>query len=136
MQAEPGSYIGANKIPAIAQAVIAACDANDGVKDGVLNDPPACHFDPKTLLCKQGDSDSCLTAPQVAALKKIYDGPVDAKGKQMFPGFLPGGEEGEGGWATWIDMRPGQGPAKRLCPRLLHQHGFQQRAHRSEDHQC
>ena len=106
MQARPGSYIGANKIPAIARAVVAACDANDGVKDGVLNDPPACHFDPKTLLCQQGDSDTCLTAPQVAALKKIYDGPVDAASKQMFPGFLPGGEEGEGGWATWIDMGP------------------------------
>jgi feruloyl esterase len=108
MQAEPGSYIGANKNPAIAQAVVAACDANDGVKDGVLNDPPACHFNPKTLLCKEGDSDSCLTAPQVAALKKIYDGPVDAKGQQMFPGFLPGGEEGQGGWETWIDGSPGK----------------------------
>jgi feruloyl esterase len=108
MQAEPGSYIGANKIPAIARAVTAACDANDGVKDGVLNDPRECHFDPKALLCQQGDSDSCLTAPQVAALKKIYDGPVDAKGKQMFPGFFPGGENGEGGWATWIGHAPGR----------------------------
>jgi feruloyl esterase len=108
MQAEPGSYIGANKIPAIARAVVAACDANDGVKDGVLNDPRACHFDPKSLLCKEGDTDSCLTAPQAAALKKIYDGPVDAAGKQMFPGFLPGGEEGEGGWVTWIDRGPGR----------------------------
>ena len=108
MQAEPGSYIGANKIPAIARAVADACDANDGVKDGVLNDPRACHFDPKALLCKEGDADTCLTAPQAAALKKIYDGPVDAKGKQMFPGFLPGGEEGEGGWATWIDRGPGK----------------------------
>jgi len=106
MQAEAGSYIGANKIPAIARAVAAACDANDGVKDGVLNDPPACHFNPKALLCQQGESDSCLTAPQAAALKKIYDGPVDAAGKQMFPGFLPGGEDGEGGWVTWIDMGP------------------------------
>jgi feruloyl esterase len=44
----------------------------------------------------------------VAALKKIYDGPVDAKGRQMFPGFLPGGEDGEGGWATWIGHAPGR----------------------------
>jgi feruloyl esterase len=108
MQAEPASYIGANKIPAIARAVAAACDANDGVKDGVLNDPRACHFDPKVLLCKEGDADSCLTAPQASALTKIYDGPVDAAGKQMFPGFLPGGEDGEGGWATWIDRGPGK----------------------------
>jgi TonB family protein len=108
MQAEPGSYIGANKIPAIARAVVAACDANDGVNDGLLNDPRECHFDPKVLLCQQGDSDSCLTAPQVAALKKIYDGPVDGKARQMFPGFFPGGEDGEGGWATWIGHAPGK----------------------------
>ena len=86
----------------------AACDANDGVKDGVLNDPRACRFDPKVLLCKEGDSDTCLTAPQVAALKKIYDGPVDARGRQMFPGFLPGGEDGPGGWAEWIAQKPGK----------------------------
>jgi TonB family protein len=108
MQTEPGSYIEAKKIPAIAVAVVAACDANDGVTDGVLNDPRECHFDPKVLLCKAGDNDSCLTAPQVVALKKIYDGPVDSKGKQMFPGFLPGGEQGGGGWTTWIAQSPGK----------------------------
>ncbi len=107
MQAEPGSYIEAKKVPAIAAAVLAACDADDGVKDGVLNDPRECHLDPKVLLCKQGDSESCLTGPQVTALKKIYEGPVDSKGKQMFPGFLPGGEQGNGGWAAWITQSPG-----------------------------
>ena len=108
MQATPGSYIPAKKVPAIGAAVNAACDASDGVKDGVINDPRECHFDPKVLLCKEGDSDSCLTAPQVAALKKIYDGPVDSHGKPMFPGFLPGGEQGGGGWATWITQSPGK----------------------------
>jgi TonB family protein len=108
MQAEPGSYITASKVPAIAAAVVAACDEKDDVKDGVLNDPRECRFDPRVLLCKAGDSDSCLTAPQAAALKKIYDGPVDSKGQQMFPGFLPGGEQGGGGWATWIAQAPGK----------------------------
>ncbi|MGC2694421.1 MAG: TonB family protein, partial [Candidatus Angelobacter sp.] len=60
------------------------------------------------LLCKQGDNDGCLTAPQVAALQKIYDGPVDKKGRQMYPGFEPGGEEGQGGWLTWIGQAPGK----------------------------
>jgi feruloyl esterase len=108
MQAESGSYITASKVPAIAAAVVVACDEKDDVKDGVLNDPRECRFDPKVLLCKAGDSDSCLTAPQVAALKKIYEGPVDSKGKQMFPGFLPGGELGGGGWTTWIAQSPGK----------------------------
>src|SRR5258708_22719298 len=87
---------------AIAHAVLAACDAKDGLKDGIVNDPRQCPFDPATILCKQGNSDSCLTKPQVTALKKLYEGAHDAKGKQIFPGFVPGGEQGPGGWQRWI----------------------------------
>jgi feruloyl esterase len=98
------SYIPASKIPALAEAVNNACDALDGIKDGILNDPRRCHFNPETLLCKEGDGPACLTAAQVAAVKKIYQGP----GAQIYPGLLPGGEGGPGGWANWITgTRPG-----------------------------
>ena len=96
------SYIPAAKIPAIGAAVLAACDAQDGVADGILNDPRQCHFDPATLLCKEAESASCLTPPQVTTLKKIYSGPSDSAGHHLFPGFLPGAEEGLGGWGLWI----------------------------------
>jgi len=99
---DPNSYIPPSKIPAIAHAVLAACDAKDGLKDGIVNDPRQCPFDPATILCKQGNSDSCLTKPQVTALKKLYEGAHDSKGKQIFPGFMPGGEQGPGGWQRWI----------------------------------
>src|SRR5262249_42443393 len=46
--------------------------------------------------------DSCLTEPQLAALKKIYQGPRTSKGDQVFPGYPPGGETGFGGWNLWI----------------------------------
>jgi Tannase and feruloyl esterase len=105
------SYIPSSKIPAIANAVLAACDAQDGVKDGILNDPRMCHFDPATMLCKEGNSDSCLTPPQATALKKLYEGAHDSKGRQIFPGFAPGGEEGPGGWGLWIT---GDGPGRAL----------------------
>jgi feruloyl esterase len=108
MAATPGSYIGAEKISAIGKAVVAACDGKDGVKDGVLNDPRACSFDPKVLLCTQGDSPDCLTQPQVDALKKIYEGPYSGQHKQLYFGFEPGGEEGPGGWAAWISHGPGK----------------------------
>lgn len=108
---DPASYIPASKIPTIAHAVNEACDAADGVKDGVLNDPRKCHFEPKTLLCKTGDSDSCLTQPQVTALEKLYQGAHDSKGHELFPGFLPGAEEGGGGWEEWIT---GKAPGKSL----------------------
>ncbi len=106
-----GSYIPSGKLAAIARAVNASCDGQDGVTDGVLNDPRQCHFDPAALLCKEDDSDLCLTPAQVAALKKLYQGPRDSTGKEIFPGFLPGAEEGPGGWSLWIT---GTAPGKSL----------------------
>jgi hypothetical protein len=107
----PASYIPSGKLPAISSAVLAACDARDGAEDGILNDPRECHFNPETLLCKGPDSTACLTAPQVAALKKIYAGPSDRRGKNIFPGLLPGAELGPGGWEAWIT---GSAPEKSL----------------------
>jgi feruloyl esterase len=108
---DPASYIPASKIPTIAKAVNTSCDAKDGVTDGVLDDPRQCHFDPARLLCKAADSDSCLTQPQVTTLKKLYEGAHDSKGHEIFPGFLPGGEDGQGGWPLWIT---GAEPGKSL----------------------
>jgi feruloyl esterase len=106
---DPASYIPASKVPSLSRAVNAACDAQDGVADSVLNDPRQCKFDPAVMLCKEGDSNECLTAPQITALKKLYEGPRDAKGNLIFPGYLPGGEEGPGGWIPWITgMAPGK----------------------------
>ena len=100
------SYIPASKVPVLAEAVNNACDAMDGIKDGILNDPRRCHFNPETLLCKSGDAASCLTAAQVEAVKKLYAGP----GTQIYPGLLPGGESGPGGWSQWMSgPRPGAG---------------------------
>ncbi|HTB15327.1 MAG TPA: tannase/feruloyl esterase family alpha/beta hydrolase [Bryobacteraceae bacterium] len=90
------------KLKAIENAALASCDAEDGVKDGVIDDPTKCHFDPAVLTCKGEASDSCLTEAQVAALKKIYSGPKNSKGTTLFPGFEPGGETGLGGWGAWI----------------------------------
>ena len=101
-QSDSASYIPAAKIPALSAAVLKACDALDGVTDGLINDPRACHFDPVSLLCKEGDSNSCFTAPQVTALKKLYAGPTNSKGEKIFPGRVLGAEEGPGGWPLWI----------------------------------
>lgn len=110
LQKDTASYISPSRIPAIADAVLAACDAQDGVKDGIINDPSVCHFDPAALLCKDADS-SCLTGPQVTALQKIYAGPKNSKGEKLFPGLAVGGEKGLGGWSLWIT---GDAPGKSL----------------------
>jgi hypothetical protein len=99
---DPASYISARKLPALSAAVNDACDKVDGVADGIINDPRQCHFDPNVLLCKDAEADSCLTAPQINALKKIYEGAHDSHGKLIYPGFLPGAELGGNGWTSWV----------------------------------
>ena len=95
------------KLPAIQKAVVAACDALDGVKDGLIEDPRTCHFDPASLLCKAGDASNCLTEGQIATLRKIYSGAKNPRtGKQIFPGWPMGTEAIPGGWSPWI-MPPG-----------------------------
>jgi feruloyl esterase len=109
MYAKPAAYISSLKVPAIQKAALAACDEQDGVKDGILNDPVNCRFDPAVLLCKGPESRTCLTAPQIESLKIIYAGGRNARGEQMFPGLMPGAEDGPNGWASWIMGRaPGQ----------------------------
>ena len=54
MQKTSGAYIPPEKYPAVHDAVLQACDGLDGVKDGILENPLACHFDPKVLQCKAG----------------------------------------------------------------------------------
>jgi hypothetical protein len=90
---DPASRIPAPKFTLIHKAAVAACDADDGVKDGIISSPRACRFEPAALQCKGDESPDCLTAPQVAALRAIYGGPVNPRtGKQIFAGFSPGSE--------------------------------------------
>ena len=102
---DPSAVVSAAKAAALNKAVIAACDARDGVKDGLLNDPRACKFDPATLICKAGDSDSCLTAPQLAAVKRMYAPAKTSAGQYIFPGKEPGSETG------WNAIAGGTAPA-------------------------
>jgi feruloyl esterase len=75
-------------------AVINSCDARDGVKDGLLNDPRTCRFDPSTLLCKGGDAETCLTAAQLESVKRMYSAARTKAGELVFPGKEPGSETG------------------------------------------
>jgi feruloyl esterase len=110
-EVDPASYIPASKYTAIEAAVVAACDARDSVKDGVIDDPTKCDFKPATLLCNGPESAACLTQPQITALEKIYAGPRNSQGEQVYPGFLPGGQSGLAGWTAWIS---GSAPGKSL----------------------
>ena len=90
---DPASMIPPSKYPVLHQAVLDACDALDGVKDGLVNDPTRCHFDPNVTECKGADGPGCLTRAQVEAAKRIYGALKDPKtGKEISPGLEPGSE--------------------------------------------
>ncbi len=94
---DPASYIAPSKYPIIHQAALNTCDNRDGLKDGLIDDPTKCDFDPKVLLCKSADSPECLTSPQVEAAKKIYSPAINPRtGKQLFNSLVPGTELGWG----------------------------------------
>lgn len=99
LNGDPKAYIPPRKLPGIERASLAACDALDGVKDGVIGDPTKCSFDPQVLLCKADDSSDCLTQPQIDSLKSLYGGFKDKKGKIIFPGYTMGDEAA---WKEWI----------------------------------
>jgi feruloyl esterase len=93
MSKHPGSFIPQKKWTMIHNAVLDACDEIDGVKDQVIEDPRQCNFKPESLLCKGEENDTCLTAPQVDALKATYKGLTNPRtGEVLFPGPAVGGE--------------------------------------------
>ena len=93
---DPAAAVPAAKLEMVNRAVVNACDARDGVEDGLLNDPRACTFDVASLQCKAGDAADCLTAPQVAAITRVYEPAKTASGQIVFPGKVPGSETGFG----------------------------------------
>ncbi len=81
------------KIPAMENATLAMCDAQDGLEDGVIDRPDQCDFDPEVLTCKGEDNAQCLTPVQVGAWRKILDGPTNSAGESLYSGYFPGHED-------------------------------------------
>jgi len=93
---DPAGAVPAAKLALVNRAVLKACDGADGVKDGFLNDPRACKFDPAVLQCKGAEGDDCLTAAQLATVKRAYSPAKTTSGEVIFPGKEPGSETGWG----------------------------------------
>ncbi|GAA5164822.1 tannase/feruloyl esterase family alpha/beta hydrolase [Viridibacterium curvum] len=86
----------ASRLPLLHKAVLDQCDALDGQKDGLISEPRNCHFDPASIQCAAGQTDTsaCLSAQEADAVRKFYAGPIDAETgvKLTLGGPLPGSE--------------------------------------------
>ncbi len=102
MLKDQANYVPLSKVGAINSAVLRACDALDGVRDGLISNRQRCHFDAHVLLCRGAENDACLTAAQVHTVQAIYTGAKDAQGRLIFPPIMPGSEPGDGGWKYWV----------------------------------
>ncbi|KAF8518083.1 tannase and feruloyl esterase-domain-containing protein [Gautieria morchelliformis] len=99
------SFIPATLWPVISQEILRQCDGLDGVMDGIITDPDQCAFRPEALLCSAhaSNTSACATAPQVAALRNIYQPIFGTEGQLLYPRYDPGAESG----GNFIDMFSG-----------------------------
>jgi len=86
----------------VSDGVLRQCDELDGLKDGMIFNPEACHFDPAVLQCKGAKSDSCLTAGQVDVLEKVFAGPHDSNGKAIYSAWPYDAGVADFGWRLWM----------------------------------
>jgi feruloyl esterase len=100
-----GAAVPPAKVTLLGKAVLDACDAADGVKDGFLNNPRKCNFDYGSLLCKGAEADDCLTSAQVDSVKKAHAPLMNSKGALVYPGYAMGSE------GTWRVLSAANGPA-------------------------
>jgi len=82
---QPNKVFSESDIKLIVTGILNACDANDGLQDGMVFNTRACKFDPDVLVCKAGKNDSCLTPQQTAAIKKAFAGPHNSRGDLVYP---------------------------------------------------
>lgn len=94
------AYLPASKLPALHRAAIQQCDDIDGAKDGLIQDPRRCSFDPKSIQCASDDQPECLTAAQVETARAVYAPVVNPRTKRRISGpLMPGSELG---WASAV----------------------------------
>jgi hypothetical protein len=106
------------------EAVLAQCDAKDGLKDGVISDPRTCRVDFAPIRCSGGKSGSCLSDRQIDAARKVYAGPTNSRGEALFFPVMPGAEKGgmsfsisrqsPTGYFQFLALNPDPGPRWKL----------------------
>ncbi len=98
LQRDDGARLPPDQLALLHASVLQACDARDGVKDGVVGDPQRCAFDPGVLQCTGAEGAACLTPAQVRTARLIYSPVLNPQTKREISGLFPGSELG------WTDL--------------------------------
>ena len=114
---KPGPALSDSEKKAFIAKLLDSCDAQDGVKDGMIFDQAGCTFRPRDLQCQGAKADGCLSPEQVAAIEKGFAGPKDSRGRQVYPGwFYDTGLTAQGGAIPGL-LNPGPSPVG--IPRVI-----------------
>jgi feruloyl esterase len=97
----PDHFLSAAKVSLLAKSVLAACDKQDGLADGLISDPSQCDFHPETLRCAGPDGPDCLTAAEVETVNAVH-GDLKGPGGRVLTRFPFGHEDGASGWQAWV----------------------------------
>lgn len=103
---QSGVDLSVAKLKLVNEAAVAACDARDGVKDGLISNPATCHFNPAVLQCKPGQTNGCLSSQDIGAVKAVYRGTQNSRGQTIMSGYPVGSEYN---WAEWLTPEKGLG---------------------------
>ncbi|QUD88318.1 tannase/feruloyl esterase family alpha/beta hydrolase [Phenylobacterium montanum] len=95
----------------VSEAVLKACDAQDGLADGLVSHPAACAFSPRSLACKPGQASGCVAPDKIAALEAVVGGAKDSQGRALYSRYYWDSGISELGWRMWMLGVPGQMPA-------------------------
>jgi feruloyl esterase len=98
LEANPAARLSSAERQLVHAAAVDACDATDGVTDGVIGDPERCTFDPSVLQCSGGEGGMCLSAAQVNTARMLYSSPENPRSGRPITGLVPGSELG------WTDL--------------------------------
>ena len=97
----PEHFLSAAKVSLLAKSVLASCDAQDGLADGLITDPRECTFRPETLKCAGPDGPDCLTGAELETVNAVH-GDLKGPGGRVLTRLPLGHEDGASGWQAWV----------------------------------
>ena len=106
-----GSALGDDELKLLASGILDACQGADGLKDGMVRDMGACHFDPAALACKPGQNSACLPPEKVDVIKRVFAGTKNSKGETIYSAWPYDPGIASPGWRAWRLGTPKKSPA-------------------------